>query len=910
MSKLVCCVGLRWSDYISRFVAELCYKEEGFGAVGCPITWSSVEKPPPPMSSPLSKRKLDDYVDDAHALPQLNPIRMRKDQSALSSSSSSSSSSPRFAAGADASRPRSSVADSTRLQFFVRVLSDQTLVLQADPADTVKSVHEKIQSITGIPIIEQGLIYRGKQLQWEQTLRGSQVQNDASLYLIGRMRSTGHPQAWQRINDVVSSVFHLSKNNSSRPPLLPLPPSKTIKWMLSDFLRKTPQNDDELASGHLQIFCASSAPAALVMLYMSSHNPNRDVADEAIKHFLSSSKSILPRPIYHLCIPIVLEFCRLLNRAAGIDDPLYCLCRTTLGAMLEDLEVGLRKGLIELRDVLPFVSEIAAKLSEDLMLSLESTTSPGPSIDEVSDFTSFIFQVKIAMKRDSEYWGPIKVPLGKEHCNPPMCHADEINFLHGIFQDLLRILQKCLTRVEEYMDLVTTQNGDNLPGGTWHYLALLKELNSISKLYYGCEELFWEAMEKRKDALCYLIVKYAKRSEDHTWVFDRKEVTNFEARRHLAMMMLPEVKDEYEELHEMLIDRTQLLAESFEYVGHVSAESLRAGLFMEFKNEEATGPGVLREWFFLVCQEIFNPQNALFVACPNDRRRFYPNPASKVDPLHLEYFNFSGRVIALALMHKVQVGIVLDRVFFSQLAGHTITLEDVKDADPYLYSSCKQILEMDSEAIDQDALGLTFVYEIEELGTRKLVELCPGGRSIIVNSKNREKYVDSLIQQRFGISIAEQVAHFAQGFADIMNSRQLQTSFFKFLIPEDLDLMLHGSENEISVDDWKAHTEYHGFSETDAQICWFWKIVGQMSTEQKKVLLFFWTSIKYLPVEGFSGLASRLYIYKTTESSDRLPSSHTCFYRLCFPAYASMSTMHNRLSIITQEHVGCSFGTW
>ena len=47
---------------------------------------------------------------------------------------------------------------------------------------------------------------------------------------------------------------------------------------------------------------------------------------------------------------------------------------------------------------------------------------------------------------------------------------------------------------------------------------------------------------------------------------------------------------------------------------------------MDFTNEEATGPGVLREWFFLVCQEIFNPQNALFVACPNDRRRFFPNP--------------------------------------------------------------------------------------------------------------------------------------------------------------------------------------------------------------------------------------------------------------------------------------------
>lgn len=92
------------------------------------------------------------------------------------------------------------------------------------------------------------------------------------------------------------------------------------------------------------------------------------------------------------------------------------------------------------------------------------------------------------------------------------------------------------------------------------------------------------------------------------------------------MMMLPEAKEDYEEIHEMLIDRSQILAESFEYFSQAGPETLRAGLFMEFKNEEATGPGVLREWFCLVCQAIFNPQNALFLACPNDRRRFFPNP--------------------------------------------------------------------------------------------------------------------------------------------------------------------------------------------------------------------------------------------------------------------------------------------
>lgn len=88
------------------------------------------------------------------------------------------------------------------------------------------------------------------------------------------------------------------------------------------------------------------------------------------------------------------------------------------------------------------------------------------------------------------------------------------------------------------------------------------------------------------------------------------------------------------------------------------------------------------------------------------------------------------------------------------------------------------------------------------------------------------------------------------------------------------------------------------------------QIVEEMSTEQRKILLFFWTSVKYLPVEGFRGLASRLYIYRSSEPHDRLPSSHTCFYRLCFPPYSSMCMLQDRLRIITQEHFGSSFGTW
>ncbi|KAJ9566356.1 hypothetical protein OSB04_002322 [Centaurea solstitialis] len=763
------------------------------------------------------------------------------------------------------------------IQFFVRMISHgKTLVLHGHPNDKIKTIHEMIHSATGIPVIEQRLIYAGKQLQWDHSLSYCRITNDVGLHLVGRMRSTIHPQAWQLIDDLVSIVCRGEQTGAN---------SKSIKSRLIEFLNKTPKDGIDQATPYLNIFLSSSAKAALVMLYMSPHNGNKELAEEAIRHFIKSRRSSFPKPIYPEFAPIVLEFCKLLGRAAAHDDPLYVLCRSSLGSMVEFVKIGRRsssknydvggggggsssgynKVVVAVQEIFSLVDELASKLSEGLVSSMESIRNRGPSSSDVRHFAAFVRPLRDAIINQVSLGTLVPMPYNHNL----FCYSAEVKFLYMLYHDLLVKLQLCLNKVE---DLMKKEKGD---GGWDQYLSILKELHNIAELYQGAEEYFWANLRCNKLSLCYLIVRYAKRGEDYKWILEHKDLTDFESRRRLVMMLLPEVKDEYEELHEMLIDRAQLLAESFEYIAHADPETLRGGLFMEFKNEEATGPGVLQEWFFLVCQAIFNPQNALFVACPNDRRRFFPNPASKVDPMHLEYFSFAGRVIALALMHKMQVGIVFDRAFFLQLAGINVSLEDIKDADPYLYSSCKQILDMDPSAVDQDALGLTFVWEIEELGSMKVMELLPDGKHITVNSRNRKEYVDLLIRHRFVTSVSQQVTHFARGFADIVTNEEIQKLCFKSLELEDLDGMLHGSESDISVDDWKAHTEYNGYKETDPQISWFWKILQKMKAEQRKILLFFWTSVKYLPVEGFGGLSSRLYIYKSNESFDRLPSSHT-----------------------------------
>jgi hypothetical protein len=54
----------------------------------------------------------------------------------------------------------------------------------------------------------------------------------------------------------------------------------------------------------------------------------------------------------------------------------------------------------------------------------------------------------------------------------------------------------------------------------------------------------------------------------------------------------------------------------------------------------------------------------------------------------MRHIFFSGRMIGLAPMHKIHVGVFLDWTLFLQLAGRYITLDDIIDALAHL---CMQV---------------------------------------------------------------------------------------------------------------------------------------------------------------------------------------------------------------------------
>lgn len=69
------------------------------------------------------------------------------------------------------------------MRIHVKTLAGKTMTLHVVPEDTIKNVKEKILDVKGVPVYQQYLVYDGKTLTNEGSLRDYHIESESTLYL-------------------------------------------------------------------------------------------------------------------------------------------------------------------------------------------------------------------------------------------------------------------------------------------------------------------------------------------------------------------------------------------------------------------------------------------------------------------------------------------------------------------------------------------------------------------------------------------------------------------------------------------------------------------------------------------------------------------------------------------------------
>ncbi|EPY53226.1 HECT-type ubiquitin-protein ligase Pub2 [Schizosaccharomyces cryophilus OY26] len=353
---------------------------------------------------------------------------------------------------------------------------------------------------------------------------------------------------------------------------------------------------------------------------------------------------------------------------------------------------------------------------------------------------------------------------------------------------------------------------------------------------------------------------------------------------------------------QLRVNRATALEDAYDIIMKLSVEDMRKRLLVRFRNEDGLDyGGVSREFFYILSHALFNPSYSLFEYATQDNYGLRISPSSYVNPEHLTYFRFVGRIMGLAIFHRRYLDVQFVLPFYKRLLQKPMVMEDFRDIDEIYYESLNWIR---NNKVDE-FLCLNFSCEENRLGDSVTIDLIPNGRNIPVTDENKLEYLRLLTDYKLVRSTHMQFDALKEGLNEL-----IPDSVLLLFDENELDVLLNG-KRDIDVEDWKRYTDYRAYTETDRIVTWFWEIISHWPIEKKQKLLQFSTGTSRLPLGGFKDLhgsdGPRKFTLESIGSVSQLPKAHTCFNRLDIPPYESKKELERKLTIAIEETSG--FGT-
>lgn len=382
-----------------------------------------------------------------------------------------------------------------------------------------------------------------------------------------------------------------------------------------------------------------------------------------------------------------------------------------------------------------------------------------------------------------------------------------------------------------------------------------------------------------------------------------RAILDFDVKRHWFRTQMKRLRTQGARRNaslRLIIRRNFVFEDAYHQLRVRNADEMRGRLHVTFRNEEGVDAGgVSREFFEILAKEIFNPNYALFTST-EDGCTFQPNPNSNINPDHLSYFRFVGRIVGKAVADSFCLDAHFTRSLYKHMLGLEPTHHDMEAIDPDYYRNLNTILEYNLADI---GLDLTFSIQDNSFGRQQVIDLIPNGRNIPVTEQNKEEYVRKICQHRMTTSIQSQIKAYLDGFYELVSPELISV-----FTPGELELLISGLP-EIDLMDLKKNTDYQGWKATDKEIEWFWNVLFSLSRNEKAAFLQFVTGSSKVPLAGFSELqgmrgTQKFCIHKAGGAKGALMSAHTCFNSLDLPAYSSEDETREKLLYAINEGAG------
>jgi hypothetical protein len=358
----------------------------------------------------------------------------------------------------------------------------------------------------------------------------------------------------------------------------------------------------------------------------------------------------------------------------------------------------------------------------------------------------------------------------------------------------------------------------------------------------------------------------------------------------------------------LTVPRADVLATSMRKLGAPGGRRWAQSLMVDFDGDAGVGPGIVREWFSALSDEMASLP--CFVRTPageDGSGESYFDPAAVSDSAALAAAAFAGALMGKVIRessgknghrnHHTLGGLRLALPLFRHLAGEDVGPARLSELDSTQATVLAAMLATPGGA--DDLGGATHALETYDAeGQLRVYDLLPDGAELLVTEANKGEYVRLRALWWLTQGVQPLLTALMDGFDSLVPRDVVKALGISGL---ELQRLICGAPVLDLLGDVRRHTRLGSPYTADTPvIVWLWEVLATFSADMQLRFWRFCTGGAGLPAGGAAALAIPFSVVYAVRSSGpgmavRLPISHTCFRRLDLPAYESKEELERSL---------------